>query len=527
MPPGFVSAFQPDGEITLSAGYRSISLSVSHRVGIANLDRVTTTWILGLLIGLVALTLRVHGLDAKPLWNDEAWSILISDTTAGHTVRMVQADYHPPLYYLTLWAWQKLDHGVFWVRLVSALFGTGAAVLIFVAGVVLEGPLLGFLAGLVLASAPLHAEWSQVARGYAELDFAVALATLGAVRILGFGPASPIPRWAWLTYICGAAMALWIHNLAAFFPLCVNLAALAQWTIGLRRDRTFAVKWIAAQAAVILLFLPWVPSLIGQISRLGAAQHFFTSSWSTYWGDMETVYGVARLWTLAPVSLAVFVLLAVWGLAWGNAAAGGRRFLAVFLLGPPAISAALFALGKIFFGVIIGKVVWLGVPYSLAVGAGMTAVCQTLIRREKVAGAIGLVLVTMTIVLQAQGMRNLYASPNPAWDKAASLTAAMVRPGDVVMDDPDEPAHSYNYYCNALGLTLVHVYPDAADAQDLRHWAGQYRRLWVPVPAPPQDNMLPEFADQAEKAGLKVQKFPFRSLILYLISANDQKGALP
>ena len=490
-----------------------------------NQSNRTVTFGLALVVLTAALAIRLHGLDAKPLWNDEAWSVDISRLAAHGTIRMVQQDYHPPLYYLTLNAWQKLGAGVFWSRLPSALFGSVACLLVFMTGVVLAGPDLGLAAGLVLATAPLQVEWSQAARGYAELNFAVALALLGAARILAF--AKPPPIWSWVAYVGGAAMALWIHNLAAFFVLSVNLAALVHWAYALRCNRHFALRWIAAQLTIVALFLPWVPSLLVQIGHLSAAKHFFASTWATYYTDLETVYGVSHLWTLAPVALAVVGGLAACGLVANSLAGGGRRLLAVVVLAPLIISASLFAAGQIFFGVLIGKLVWLGVPYSLAAGAGVLAVVTEARRgRLGLAGA-GLLLIAAAAVLQVQGLRNLFASPNPAWDQAAMLTRQQVETGDVVMDDPAEPAHAYNYYCAQLGVDLPHVYPPDGDQSELLRWLTRYHRVWVPVPVPAQDNLLPKAVTVSENAAIGVRRSSYRSVDLYLLSVGDRKDHTP
>lgn len=487
---------------------------------------------LGGAVMLLALILRLHGLGAKPLWNDEAWSILISGTSATSTMHAVQADYHPPLYYLTLYVWQMLGDGVSWVRLLSVAFGAASVGLVFATGCLLGGLAPALAAGLVLASAPLHVEWGQVARGYAELDFAIALGLLGTVRILARSRPDPVPVGGWVAYIGGATMALYIHNLAAFFILIANIAALTQWLIAWRCERRFAYHWIGAQLVVVALYVPWVPSLLGQLGRLGAAHHFFASSWSTFIGDVATVYGVSSLWTLAPAALAVFAILAGWGLTTARMAPGGRRILAIMCVAPIMIAALPFAAGKVFFGVLIGKLVWLGVPYSLAVGCGIATLLAETRWRRPVAAAPALLLCGVAAALQLQGLRNMYQSQNPAWDLAAALTHRDAEPGDVIMDDPDNPAHAYEFYCRHLGVVLPHVYPGkdeypAKDETGLASWLAHYHRVWIPTPVPPQENLLPQALAAADGAGLFVKKSAFRSVTLSLVSTQPLADPKP
>lgn len=492
------------------------------------LERRRASWVGALLVAATAVVVSLHGIGDKPLWNDEAWSIANAGARLSDTVDAIRHDYHPPLYYVTLNLWMRLGADAAWARSLSALFAVAATLTVFRIGSILAGPMLGFVSGLVLATAPLLVEWSQVARGYAELDFAVALALLGASRLLARPLSDPVPAWSWLAYIVGAAMALWIHNLAAFFLVGVNLAALARWSLGWRCDRRFAIRWVAAQLAIVALYLPWVPSLLAQVGNLGTAKHFLSATWESYRLDIVTHYGVSSLWTLGPPSLAVAGMLAAWGLSRRQLASGGTLLLSVVLLSPPIVTAVLFSVGIAFFGVVIGKLMWLAVPYSLAQGSGVLAAVQGLRGGFRFSACLGLLLAGAFAVLQIQGLRNLYASPNPAWDQAAEITRGMTEPGDAVMDDPTQPALAYAYYCRALGVTLPHVYP-AGTQRDLVQWMARYRRLWVPVPMPmpPQDNLLPDAITAAKDAGMQVQQWPYRSLVLYLISAPGPKDRSP
>ncbi len=187
------------------------------------------------------------------------------------------------------------------------------------------------------------------------------------------------------------------------------------------------------------------------------------------------------------------------------------------MLTPVVLSIVLFTAGSVFFGVLIGKLVWLGVPYSLCVGAGLTWIAQSAWRRRGLLTVPAVAAVGLLALLQAQGLRNLYDSPNPAWDQAAGLTRQRYQPGDVVMDDPENAAHAYNYYLTADGLDLPHVYPQDGDPTKMLAWAARFRRIWVPVPEPPLDNLMPDILRVAEHAGLPVRMTVFRSAKLYLI----------
>jgi uncharacterized membrane protein len=237
---------------------------------------------------LLALGLRLARLRFQPLWWDEGWSLYFATTGVGTMLERTAVDIHPPFYYLLLHLWTRLfGPGVGSVRLLSVLIGTATVPLLYLAGKRLpdrRGPLL-YLAGkrllgrsgallvavALLALSPFHIYYSQEVRMY------------GLVTLLGLAATYFALGWApedWgagqvAGYVLVAAAALYTQYYAAFLLLALNLVVLVRWLRDRwlrdrRPGRTWVrgprdhrsgralARWLGAQGAVVLLFLPWL-----------------------------------------------------------------------------------------------------------------------------------------------------------------------------------------------------------------------------------------------------------------------------
>ena len=216
-------------------------------------------------IVLLALLLRLARLGFQPLWWDEGWSLYFATSDPAAMLRLTAVDIHPPLYYLLLHLWISLfGPSPTSVRLLSVLIGVAAVPLIYLVGRRLfdrqvlayqAGQVPAYLAGkvallaaLLLAVSPFHIYYSQEVRMY------------GLVTLLGLAAcyfAFRAGRWAWLGYVLAATAALYTQYYAAFLLLALNLVVLVLWLRG-RRPARELLSWLAAQLAVVALYLPWL-----------------------------------------------------------------------------------------------------------------------------------------------------------------------------------------------------------------------------------------------------------------------------
>lgn len=138
-------------------------------------------------------------------------------------------------------------------------------------GRVVGGPAVGWLAGLLVATSPLHVRYAQEARMYALLAMLAALAMLGLAWLLRSPDAAAAPFFgrlrsalpgrrvtgargpAWLAYIVGMSGTLLTHNTSTLLLLGANLVVFV--SRGRRVAHPgFLRNWLLAYAAVLVIW---------------------------------------------------------------------------------------------------------------------------------------------------------------------------------------------------------------------------------------------------------------------------------
>ncbi len=287
-----------------------------------------------LLILLAALIVRLPGLASRPLWYDEAFSVLFSSTgpsaMAYGTLTQeagVAADIHPLGYYSLLWLWMKaFGTSPVAVRSLSLLIGLGIVALGYLLASKLFGRQVAALAGWLLALSPFQVHYAQEARMYALLALILLGATLAYWQAL-----QGERRWPWLLFAVLAAAGMYVHNLAALYLVCLALTPLF-----LRRWRALGMTVLSGLAAVVL-YLPWLLRLPSQLARLRWAYWVSRPGLSELVRTMLIFVSGLPLpdWAL-PLALFLVILIALTALwatmrALRTAKRSGRR--AAWLLG--------------------------------------------------------------------------------------------------------------------------------------------------------------------------------------------------
>ncbi|MCX6031207.1 MAG: glycosyltransferase family 39 protein [Chloroflexi bacterium] len=312
------------------------------------------TWFLPLLT-LLALFLRVLRLDFQPLWWDEGYSVWFATHGLGQMAALTAEDIHPPLYYALLHGWiLLLGARPVALRLLSVAFGSLAVPAIYLAGRRLFKPRVALLAALLLALNPLHIFYSQEVRMYGLM----ALWSIGVVAaawgMFGRGGAdvtlSPrhLVTLSQLAYVLFTTAALYTQYYAIFLPIGLTVYALWRW----RRDRIRSdgpcarddahkglcygfsdkrlLRWLGAQAAVALLYLPWVlyaaPRLVPYVSQKVVKDADKPLGLFVYVARHLAAFLAGHLeGPLATGWPAALVLLIPLGVGWGLMTLSGRR----------------------------------------------------------------------------------------------------------------------------------------------------------------------------------------------------------
>jgi 4-amino-4-deoxy-L-arabinose transferase-like glycosyltransferase len=226
----------------------------------------SVVWVLALTF--LAFVLRAWRLGYQPLWWDEGWTVYFATSGVGEMMARTAIDIHPPFYYLVLHFWTLLaGPGAVAVRLFSAVLGTLSVPLLFLVGRRLLGVKPALMAALTLAVAPFHVYYSQEARMYGLVTLLVLASTYLFLLLLEPGQ-DPRFGWVrWVLYVVVTSLAMYSQYYAAFVPLAQTLFVLFHvW-----RYKGIVGRWIGAQAAVAVAYLPWLayagPKLVAYVGE--------------------------------------------------------------------------------------------------------------------------------------------------------------------------------------------------------------------------------------------------------------------
>ncbi len=205
--------------------------------------------------------------DARPVdsYGSEYHAVRESDLAPWRqVVGMVQRnEEHPPLYFLLQAFWCRVfGMGYGGLRSLSAFIGTlTVAALGFAALFVTRRRRLALLAALFLTISPLHVFYSQEARPYALLT----LIALGSVYC--FARMVREESWQWAMWLgLSYAAGVYTQYLFALVP-----AAQLAYCLFSGSGRKVLGKCAAGAIWAVVLFAPWVPTVVYQLSNKATA----------------------------------------------------------------------------------------------------------------------------------------------------------------------------------------------------------------------------------------------------------------
>lgn len=222
---------------------------------------------------LAGFGVRLFRLGAESLWYDETVSAVLAGKPLAALIAHTAGDIHPPGYYLLLSAWGRVAqpttaHGMeFLFAFFSLWCGLVVAALVYALGRRLISAPVGVLALWITAFHPFHLWYGQEVRMY------TLAAALGLFCLWALHTALTSPRWGrWLAvYVVCAVIGLYSLYYFLFLLFTLNLIALGMADWGDRHARPAASArlsaWLGAQAAVLLLWLPWLPTFWRQVTE--------------------------------------------------------------------------------------------------------------------------------------------------------------------------------------------------------------------------------------------------------------------
>jgi len=371
-------------------------------------------------VGLALVGLALRFTAGTPLWLDEALSVNIARLPVGDLLAALRHDGSPPLYYLLLHGWvAAFGEGPLAVRALSgALSVLGIPAAWAFAREATGSGRVAAITALLVATSPFAIRYAAEARMYSLVMLLVAL---GGWALLRYLRAPSLPAAAAVA-ACSGLLAL--THYWAFYLLAAVAAGL------LLRRRLAAVAAVAAGA---VLFLPWLPSFIFQLTRTG-------TPWARRPAPAALVQAVVEWSGKGPLALLLFVLLlALAALGAYGRAVDGRRIELDLRGRAPGTTLGAAAFGAMLLGVAAGLVLGSGyavrytaiavVPFLVLVALGATTLADDRLRT----GAVGAALV-LGLVGAVPGV----VQPRTQAGAIARALRGRVAAGDVVVYCPDQ-----------------------------------------------------------------------------------------
>ncbi|MBN1138931.1 MAG: glycosyltransferase family 39 protein [Anaerolineae bacterium] len=391
---------------------------------------------------LLALGLRLYRLDGPSLWNDEGTSVAVAQRDLATIAHDAAHDIHPPLYYWLLHGWVRLlGTGEAAVRSLSALLGVALVALIYALVRRLRpegGAWIGLLAAFLAAVNPFQVYYSQEARMYMLAAVLAAAAMLALVRFVQSRSAAALAALVVLE-----AAGLYTHYSFIFAIVAANLGYLLSLRTR-RLDQGQALGWIAAQAGVVLLYLPWLPTALRQATSWPgpSPQAPFFQALADTWRWLALGPTIETGQAAAPLLAAAF--LAVVGLfGWSGRRAWKPALLAVWLA-VPAVS--ILALG-LYREAYLKFLLVASPPVMLLLAAGASGYGERLTRY--VLRFVQMIALLLVLVGAGAALRNYYVEPAYARDDYRGIAAyieALGREGDAIVLNAPGQQEVFGYY---------------------------------------------------------------------------------
>ncbi|MFP4320884.1 MAG: glycosyltransferase family 39 protein [Anaerolineales bacterium] len=208
-------------------------------------------WVMVIIV-LLASVVFFANIENRSLWEDEGWTLLLSDgSSPAEVIRGMVDDQHPPLYFLLMHIWRGLaGDSEFALRALSAFFSLLTLPALYQLGRYTLGAQAGLIAALLYGLWDFSIDVAQDARQYSLLVFLVVLSSAYFFRYLRYPKPSHGRGW-----FLASVAALYTQYLAGVVLVWQALVALqyAPRRLG---------GWLVRFGLVGLAFLPWLPIFI-------------------------------------------------------------------------------------------------------------------------------------------------------------------------------------------------------------------------------------------------------------------------
>lgn len=482
--------------------------------------RHSQTKFIGLILLLIlslGTVVRLVNLGSDSIWLDEAYSIQFARLPVPQLLAETAAsDVHPPLYYLLLHYWIKLfsdrEAGV---RLLSALFGILAILMIYLFAALLFNRATALLSALLLALSLFHIEFAQEARMYTLLALLALCSLYFFLKLFAEARAPSI-----VGYVISTSLLMHTHVYGFFIIIAENLFFFSLFLSRREAFKRLLVRWLLMQAALVVLFLPWLSIMLRQFERVQRG----------FWIPRPTLNFLRLTWTLyagGPALLSLlFIPLVALGLvperlrrdnnhyqdgdgtehsteeqatttssssrasaAW-KFRLNGRQKILLLLLWLLSSIALPFVISQFSSSIYLPKYTIAASPAFLILAArGIMS-----IRADRVR----VLLLGLVLALTFVGLRAYWSAPHKDfWRESASYFDRTAQSGDLVLFHQESGQVPFRYYSRRTDAKWLPLPPDdktqlSAGNIDLvlKETTAGHNRVWLVVSHPLETTTL-------------------------------------
>jgi uncharacterized membrane protein len=223
-------------------------------------------WAFALIVLLISsLLVRSISLLKSSIWHDEGFSLMLASRSPLDIWLGSARDVHPPLYYEILHFWTEIfGNSLLSVRSLSLVAGIIVVWLGYqIAFMISNKRNVALLAGLLLSLNPFLIRYSQEVRMYGILGVFLLIAIIGLIKI-----SKDSKDWfGYVLYVIGVSAGLYTHYFTAMVVIAFWIYIVSIYFIKNKITLITNWRWWLANILALLIFLPWVPSMMAQFTR--------------------------------------------------------------------------------------------------------------------------------------------------------------------------------------------------------------------------------------------------------------------
>lgn len=239
----------------------------------------------------------------RGFWGDEAWTSLISQLPYLQMLKTTAADFHPPGYYTVVeFAYLFLPPTEIATRSISIVFYLLTIFMVFKLASYVRGKTFGLLSAAVVAVNPIFFTYAFEARNYTMFAFSACGSIFFLIEL-----SKKFTVLRAISFILFTTLGIYTHYYM-FFILG------AQGLYLILFDRKILFKMLGLYAIVGILYLPWIPFLLGQLTSVSGNYWIGAISGRTHYEALLRVLGGEHKNAIRPWLFSLSILLLVVGL---------------------------------------------------------------------------------------------------------------------------------------------------------------------------------------------------------------------